>query len=356
MLDLSNLPCVDSATARIHQALLALPAGLPLPVDGAEVQLTWHASRGLPATAVSLSCETAQGSCVLCVEAGLVDRLADVTLPGWREESASALPVAWRLTVVLDALLRATSLGAGRLRVQLAPGRTDPTFAALGGTLTVDGASGSFLLSGLQCAPDLIEGLASAVRAPALPDARLRFPALCRLGQLTLALGRLRTLDAGDVLLLPQTEGPGVETALLLADGSQWRGLLRDDGSFEAIARQERSQAVTEMTHDLLMSDEDDLPLSPGGFDPEDAGLEDLGTVADLPVVLDLQFHRSLVPLAEFSRLTEGSFLDLGIDLGQPVRIRANDCTVGSGHLVQIGDRVGVRIERWRFARINRPG
>jgi flagellar motor switch/type III secretory pathway protein FliN len=106
-----------------------------------------------------------------------------------------------------------------------------------------------------------------------------------------------------------------------------------------------------EMNHDILLSDDDPLPEAGA-----EADLDRLDEVAELSVALDLQFHRKLLPLADFSRLVEGSYLDLGIDLGQPVRIRANDCTVGTGHLVQIGDRVGVRIDRWRFGKAERSG
>jgi type III secretion system YscQ/HrcQ family protein len=349
MLDLSALPQVDSATARIHQALLALPAGLP--VEEAGAFLTWHAPCALSTPVVSFACETARASFALHVESALVERLCDVTLPGWRQESASALPLVWRLTAMLDAVLRATPLGAEGLKVRLDQALPLESFTALGGTLAVQGQEGRFLLAAVACDVDWAENLSRAVVGPARPPAGLRFPAICRLARLEFELGRVRRLAAGDVLLVPGTGGDGVPAHLILADGARWDGRIHADGAFEAIARLERSPAVSEMNDDILMSDEDPLPDGTEGIN-----FDELEDVADLSVALDLQFHRKLVPLTEFSRLVEGSYLDLGIDLSQPVRIRANDCTVGTGHLVQIGDRVGVRIERWRFGKSERPG
>jgi flagellar motor switch/type III secretory pathway protein FliN len=51
--------------------------------------------------------------------------------------------------------------------------------------------------------------------------------------------------------------------------------------------------------------------------------------------------------LSEISSIAPGAILDLGLDLSDPIVIRINEKAVGTGRLIQIGDRVGIQIERW---------
>ena len=96
----------------------------------------------------------------------------------------------------------------------------------------------------------------------------------------------------------------------------------------------------------------DFFPAAGAGATPEAGPTNSLREVPDLvlddlPMHLEVQFHRKTMSLAEMSALASGSIIDLGIDLTDPVVLKVNDKAVGTGQLVRIGDMVGVQIERW---------
>jgi type III secretion system YscQ/HrcQ family protein len=395
MLDLSALPQIDPAVARVHDALLSVPP-LPVAIGEYAISVAWHLPRALGPAAIPIQCESPLGSFSLTLDAALVDALSDLVLPGWRLESPAALLPGWRIACATEALLAATPLAAEGTRVRLRtpdhdgdPARAIPP-AALGGTVELAGAVFGIRLDGATGDPGLVELRCRALTQPAGPDARVKFPVTCRIGRVTLDGARCRGLGTGDVVMLPgqRAEADGVRLAaeLRLPGGIRWAGELCEDGHFEARHQEERDETMTDMTDPLPPEEDfhqlDDSDVTEQGGDADDAAgaapaetpdpapapargrgrgraraaaatpaAEPPVPMDDLPVALDIQFHRQLVPLGKLSGLGEGQFLDLGIDLGQPIRILANEHPAGTGRLVQIGDRIGVRIERWRFGR-----
>lgn len=87
---------------------------------------------------------------------------------------------------------------------------------------------------------------------------------------------------------------------------------------------------------------------SGGGMtDPDRAGEQPaaaLGDVEAIEVTLTFQLGRLQLTLAELRAIGEGQSFDLGRDLQAPVDILANGRLIGRGALIQIEDRVGVRI------------
>ena len=66
--------------------------------------------------------------------------------------------------------------------------------------------------------------------------------------------------------------------------------------------------------------------------------------IDDIPVKLVFQLGETRMKFGELSNLQPGYIFDMGADLKKPVTIKANGMPVGTGELVQIGDKVGVRI------------
>ena len=64
----------------------------------------------------------------------------------------------------------------------------------------------------------------------------------------------------------------------------------------------------------------------------------------DIPVRLVFEVGETTLPLGELQSLQPGYTFELPASVAEPVRIRANGKIVGSGELVQVGDRVGVRV------------
>jgi type III secretion protein Q len=64
----------------------------------------------------------------------------------------------------------------------------------------------------------------------------------------------------------------------------------------------------------------------------------------EAPVELVFELGRLSVPLGELRSLAAGHVFDLGRDLRHPVDILLGGRKVGEGELVQVGERVGVRL------------
>lgn len=74
-----------------------------------------------------------------------------------------------------------------------------------------------------------------------------------------------------------------------------------------------------------------------------DPGPEGLEAVA---VTLTFQLGRRSVDLGALRGMGPGTVVDLGLDPADPVEIRANGTRIAHGEIVEIGERLGVRIVR----------
>lgn len=346
--DLSRLPALAPEIAALLARLAA--SHWQLPVAGG-------AAGGVPAldvrfapgpsprgNHVEIEAETGFGTARLSVEAGLVDRLSDALLPGWRDEDGASLPMDWRAVLALEAVadgMGLAGLAAARARVRPAPAASDgPPLSRLEGT--VEAGGGAFTLS-----LDLSDIGAAALEAldGRHPHGRLNrfdpgFRCRLRLAGRPARLAAYRALAAGDTLLagtlcggrLPaRLEVPGVASFAVRLDPAS--GAL---DSFENAGRK-----------DTMADNEDDLAQAAemAGAIADTPPLED--PVEDLPVRLDFLLSTRRISLGELRALGPGATLDLRIDLAQPVTILANGAPAAKGYLVQIGDHVGVQIDRW---------
>jgi type III secretion system YscQ/HrcQ family protein len=66
--------------------------------------------------------------------------------------------------------------------------------------------------------------------------------------------------------------------------------------------------------------------------------------IDSLPVALVFDIGELEIPFSDFNSLQPGYTLDMNRSLLRPVTIRANGQIIGYGELIQIDDRVGVRI------------
>lgn len=74
--------------------------------------------------------------------------------------------------------------------------------------------------------------------------------------------------------------------------------------------------------------------------------IEEAADLESLPVTLVFEIGRLSVPLGELRTLTAGFSFDLGRDLRSPVDILVSGKKIGTGELIQIDERIGVRIAR----------
>ncbi|WP_437883366.1 type III secretion system cytoplasmic ring protein SctQ [Pseudomonas sp. LRF_L74] len=79
-------------------------------------------------------------------------------------------------------------------------------------------------------------------------------------------------------------------------------------------------------------------------YSSEEPAMSARDSFDDLPVRLVCEVGRVEIPLGELRSMGEGSVLDIGGELANPVRLMANGHCVGRGELVKLGSGLGVRV------------
>lgn len=80
-----------------------------------------------------------------------------------------------------------------------------------------------------------------------------------------------------------------------------------------------------------------------------DESVEEFST-GDLPIHLVFEVGETKIPLQELERLQSGYTFELSTTVDSPVTIRANGRAIGTGKLVQVGDRIGVKVSKFHKA------
>ncbi|MFC4297789.1 type III secretion system cytoplasmic ring protein SctQ [Castellaniella hirudinis] len=177
---------------------------------------------------------------------------------------------------------------------------------------------GLMLLAGLlgQVPPG-----AGGIDEAALP-VRLR----AEIGRAVLSVDELHALDAGDVILLTEY--------LVDTTGGLWLGIPQGQGL--RVRAEQASYLVTQGWTSLMA--QTDSPV-------EDTSSAEPLNLDAIPVRLSFDLGDRALPLAELRQLQPGAVFDLQRPLADgPVMIRANGALVGTGELVEVDGRIGVRV------------
>ncbi len=190
----------------------------------------------------------------------------------------------------------------------------------LGFTLqSQDGASAAGALRFGRELTDHVTRLASKMEAlPAFDPSEVAVPTHVEIGRTVLTISELRKLRSFDVVLMDYTE--------YLDDG---RVLVRCGSSLAFHGKVDQSCVILE---DLVASaDVGESLLASKGTD-------------DLPCELRFELARLSVPFAEWTAIQPGHVLNLPPRPDDSVALVAGNVTLGCGDIVQIGDRLGVRL------------
>ncbi len=146
------------------------------------------------------------------------------------------------------------------------------------------------------------------------------------IGRADLPAAELRTLGAGDVILLDQY--------LVGPEGELWLGIPQGQGL--RVRAEHSSYLVTQGWTSLMTQTatpaEDTPPAEPLDLDA-------------VPVRLTFDLGDRALPLSELRALQPGAIFDLQRPLTDgPVMIRANGALIGTGDLVEVEGRIGVRV------------
>ena len=74
------------------------------------------------------------------------------------------------------------------------------------------------------------------------------------------------------------------------------------------------------------------------------AALEQIDSIADVPLPIDVELDRKVLPVRAILALSIGSVLRLSRSAGENIDIRIGGSLVGFGEIVILEDSIGVRI------------
>lgn len=319
--DLSvTLPALEGADAAPGAWRLGLTAGVP------------HALR--QAASLRADLEWAGAALRLSLPPDALNAWAAARLP---ELDPGDLPQALRSaaleTLLAEAVAALTPLSpGGAIRVATAPAAGDPLLAHAWTLAARAQGRGETILAVLE-ADDLglmlLAGLLGRVPpagAAALDDAEIPVALRALVGQASLPAAEWLALGSGDVILLDDYRvGP---------EGDLW--LCIPQGQGLRVRAEQSSYLVTQGWTSLMTQNS-----SPEADVPAAEPLE----VDAIPVRLSFDLGDRTLTLAELRQLQPGAVFDLQRPLADgPVMIRANGALVGTGSLVEVDGRIGVRV------------
>jgi len=194
----------------------------------------------------------------------------------------------------------------------------------------------------------LLPALETRAAGPGLRLPALRVPGRLMLGARSFTEAGLRALEPGDVVLNVSSarplagDGDAAELALVpfschVAWGTA--GLMCATARVRIAGRQLTLMESPMMTEESALQDGQSLPGHALGTLAADAEL------ATLEIPISFEIDTLALPLDELAGLAPGYVLELAQRVEQvPLRLVAYGRTIGSGELVAVGERLGVRI------------
>jgi type III secretion protein Q len=328
-------PAAASALGRLYSGC----AELALPVRGGPWFLQWRAETARLAQRDRFCFRLGPHAGVVAIDALAVASVLN-------ERAVDRLPVELRHVLWADALhaLAQSLEAASRLRFEW----TVPE-AGQGGAVAaaphaahfeVRAGSGAARFGGFvqfddaQTLPTLLASLPLPPPAPRVSLDHLRIALPFCLGRTPIALREMAAICPGDIVSIEEWGSSGAAllvTAELAGSGLRLVGLA------------EGARITIHQTKDLAMNR--DLPDAPASPDNQAASPLPLDRLDALEVNLRFEVGDLTLSLGELKSVRPGHVFDLGQPLNRcPVRILAHGNVLGNGHLVAVGDRLGVRV------------
>lgn len=305
--------------ARLHRRRLPVPIGTVAGERLAKLTAPMTPHQALTSLPVTI------GSARACLQLG-VQAAALMGIENWQQLSSP-----WRALYVEQALLGPIVQLEERLQRPIRfniGGNVDACRLRLGVTFGLPSAEAHGWIDLDDEAAHLLADLLdqrpiTPHRLPVVP-----LPAVIECGRQSLTLGDLRSLRPGDVVMIDR---PAARYRLSLAD------------AFETLCEPAGPTAVrllAPLSSLRLMEPnpmETSLDSTTSHASPNDA-------LDRLPVRLVCEVGRLELPLGDVRELGEGSVLELGCTLTEPVQLTVNGRCIGRGELVTLGTGLGVRL------------
>lgn len=162
---------------------------------------------------------------------------------------------------------------------------------------------------------------------------------LCQIerGQSSFTWSELRALKTGDFLFLER----GDETTLTLNGKPlfhvtlEGRGItIADYADYYGVDMTENFDVISEDAPKEIVEENDSSP-------PKKVKKE---SIAKIPLLVRVEIARISLTIEKLLQLSPGDFLELGISTSDPVYLNVNGQRIGMGELLQLEDRIGIRI------------
>jgi type III secretion protein Q len=284
----------------------------------------------------------------LSVPQRTLDRLAravQADLPVLPPEPVGALLIELALAPLLGAAERATGRS---IRIE-SIGHAAPRAGAMTLMLNGDLAGESFrAMLGLGLPPEtmLPPGLEAVVglieRCPARTASVSALPVVLAFvaGRAELSLRQLHSLQIGDAVLPDLWLPSGGE--ILVALGDDQAATATTDRHTSTLKTPFRPTAKTAAAARGIAGMAQDTTAEKL---PPDANTDESGLDA-VSVTLAFELGRRSLGIGELKGIGAGHVFDLGLDPEQPVDLVANGTKIGRGEIVEIGERIGIRVVR----------
>lgn len=80
------------------------------------------------------------------------------------------------------------------------------------------------------------------------------------------------------------------------------------------------------------------------GMGGNDAQINDINRVLDIPVLLSVELGRTKVPIKHILQLGQGSVVELDALAGEPMDVLVNGYLIAQGEVVVVNDKFGIRL------------
>ena len=117
-----------------------------------------------------------------------------------------------------------------------------------------------------------------------------------------------------------------------------------DDGMADwAEALLEQKEADTTPEPGGVLSEDHSRGYSSSGSN-NDAPINDINRVLDIPVLLSVELGRTKVPIKHILQLGQGSVVELDALAGEPMDVLVNGYLIAQGEVVVVNDKFGIRL------------
>ena len=135
--------------------------------------------------------------------------------------------------------------------------------------------------------------------------------------------------STGKVNDMPTDEKPAEDDGL-----ADWAEALMEQKSAESAPAPEPGGVLSE-DHSRTFS---------SSSSHNDAPINDINRVLDIPVLLSVELGRTKVPIKHILQLGQGSVVELDALAGEPMDVLVNGYLIAQGEVVVVNDKFGIRL------------